>query len=77
MDRAAWWVMDHGLAELDMPEQLTHTHTPTWSLESRAIKAFPGCVPTYLPGRISTWSGFEYGKGAASYFFFSLLQTHM
>ena len=26
MDRAAWWVMDHGLAELDMPEQHTHTH---------------------------------------------------
>ena len=27
MDRGAWWVTVHGVAESDMTEQLTHMHT--------------------------------------------------
>ena len=27
MDRGVWWSADHGLAELDMTEQLVHTHS--------------------------------------------------
>ena len=50
MDRAAWWVMDHGLAELDMPEQLTHTHTHgVW--RAGQSKHFQGASPhTCLAG---------------------------
>ena len=27
MGREAWWATVHGVAELEMTEQLTHTHT--------------------------------------------------
>ena len=27
IDRGAWWATVHGFTELDMTEQLTHTHT--------------------------------------------------
>ena len=29
MDRGAWWATEHGIAELDRTERVTHTHTHT------------------------------------------------
>ena len=37
VDRGGWWTSVHGVAELDMTEQLIHTHTHTHLGISRCV----------------------------------------
>ena len=47
-----------GCKALDTPEQLMRTHT-RMEFGEQGNQSSSRWVPTYLPGGISTWSGFE------------------
>ena len=60
MDRGAWQTPIHGIAELDMTEQLTHTHWEPHALEE-GVATHSSILPWRLPMDRGAWRATVHG----------------